>query len=187
MPYVIRTHVVAVDVNTTKLFAEAGIVGRWTGLVTREVTAATRVHVPINKRVNKSRRNAAWSIGSLNRSIRGKTDRTGPHSRDMTIYSDVPYAKWVNNGTFAIAGRPEMYLPPNAGFGGVFSTRDTNPLRRPGLTNFRVRTEEGDWHRVVSGQRAVSFFERGYEDARKVHPQLGSLQSGIAGSARHYI
>lgn len=187
MPFVVRTEVSAVAINTTQLFIEAGMVGRWTGIVTREVTTNTRSFVPTNKRLNKSRRNEMWPVGSLKRSIRGYSTQTGQHTRDMTIYSDVPYARWVNNGTYNIVGNPEMYLPPNWSFGGKFGSRDTNPEGIPGLGNFKIRTEEGTWHRMVSGQRAVSFFQLGYEATRLHHRALGNLQSGIATSSKQYI
>lgn len=126
-------------------------VRRWADRVETRFTANAIAEAPVNKRVNKSPWYAEFPVGSLKASIHGGVDRIGPKHLQIVIYVDVPYAKYVIEGTqgpIEPTTSKFMHLPPNIAYG----TRKR--------------------HKQVSGQDANDFLHRAHEATAAFHPAL---------------
>lgn len=148
----------AIVVTDAVLYGPAGDVTRYVSKVQRRGTAAAKAAAPhgaATGRVNKSRANAAYPVGSLKASIKSSRKKVNLRVYDVTIRADVPYALFVEKGTGAIFSKSArskgqfaplgegrgMYLPGNPGWG---------------KSKIRQR---------VRGQRARGFLQKGLDAA----------------------
>jgi hypothetical protein len=167
----IRAELYAIVVTDTKLFNRTGAVGVWAEKVNVAFVAHAIAEAPIGTdtgRVNKSRANSGWPVGSLKANIAGGVTRVGPRQLETTIASYAPYSLYVIKGTGTIysksaripAGEPGagqfaplgegsgMYIPGNPGWGGS-----------------KIRQH-------VSGQKANNFLGRAFDKTARTHSSL---------------
>lgn len=142
------------------MYLPGGVVHRWAVNMTAEVKRATIFAAPFNKRKNKSRSALAKDgpPGTLKRSIRGQTRRSGSRRIGMTISSSASYAADVALGTDTIVS-DSMFLPFNSPY-------QVGPTRR------MSKDKMGNFKDIVSGQRPQNFFEAGLDIASRKHSSL---------------
>jgi len=136
------------------LFEQGHQVARWAHRLERRFTENAIAEAPVNKRMNKSPWYSEFPPGSLKASIHGSADRIGPKHWQVVLYIDVPYAKYVLDGTqgpITPTHGKYMVLPPNVAFG-------TSPL-----------------HKTVSGQDANNFLQRAHAATAIFHPSIRGL------------
>lgn len=173
----ITTHfaVTRVTADARPLFDEWGPVGRWTGRVTRVIKASVVAEAPVNKRMHKSGWNNLYPRGALKASIRGASHRTGSHGRNIVISANVPYAKFVHDGTNGpILPKHGKYLvlPETAIPMHVTAKRITQNGKRWRYERIDYGSVGRRLRKQVKGQDANPFIVRGYNFAAPLFPPL---------------
>jgi hypothetical protein len=165
--------ITGVVVTDSKLFNRTGAVGSWATKVEAAFTAHAIAEAPIGTdtgRVNKSRANAAWPVGSLKANIHGDVDRVAVRQLVTTISSDAPYSLYVIKGTGDIYSKSARGAA-GSGQGGQFLPLDFEAGQgmyipaNPGWGKSKIR-------RKVSGQRANNFLARAFDATARTHSSL---------------
>lgn len=167
-----------VVVTDSKLFNRTGDVGRWAARVEASFTAHAEAEAPTgfgSGRVNKSRANAAYPVGSLKASIHGEVERVGVRHLQTTVSVNVPYAMYVIKGTGPIfsksaripAGEPGagQFAPIGFGEAGMYIPAN------PGWGKSKIRQH-------VRGQRANDFLGRAFAATARSHSSLRGFTMG---------
>lgn len=179
-----RAEITKIVVTDSVLFGATGDVGRWARAVERNFTRNAIEEAPTGAtsgRVNKSRANAAYPVGSLKASISGEVTRIGVRHLQTIISVDVPYALYVIKGTGPIFSRSAR-VPAGTrdesgrGIGGQFA-----PIGwggdivggmylpgNPGWGKARIRQH-------VSGQHANPFLDFAFARTAARHPSLRGM------------
>lgn len=174
----LRAEIYKTVVTDTKLFNRTGDVGRWAERVKVAFVAHAIEQAPTGAstgRVNKSRANAAFPVGSLKASIRGDVERIGPRHLQTTVSANTPYAIHVIKGTGPIFSRSAripagqagagQFAPIGFGFGGMYIPAN------PGWGKAKIRQH-------VSGQRANNFLGRAFDATARTHSSLRGFSMG---------
>ena len=131
---IVRYEMGAIVITDTKLFNRTGAIGLWAERVESRFTANAIAKAPSGAdsgRVNKSRANAAYPVGSLKAGISGGVRRIGPRQLQTIVQSSAPYSLFVIKGTgmiFSTSARDSggrftplegagLYIPSNPGWG----------------------------------------------------------------------
>jgi hypothetical protein len=149
---------VSVQMYDQRLWDNGHLIGEWARGMATSLTLNTRAEAPINKR-------AAGTRGNLARGISSRSNRTGARQRRITMYSSAPYTDYVVFGTGTIRAKSKkgMKLPGHYVGKGVNSATS----KWVGMS-FDGRKRK----KVVSGQPANDFFERGMNRTAVRHPSL---------------
>lgn len=145
------------------LFTPTGAFGRWARSIERGLLMHGVEEAPVNRRPNKS-----WGslpVGSLKASIQVEFQHATLRRYGIELSANVPYAKYVHEGTndiyvrgpggrFGSATPGEgMYLPANPGFG------------------------RSKWRQKVRGQEANPFLRRAWNEVARTHSSMGRFST----------
>lgn len=163
--------IVAVVVTDTKLFNRTGAVGVWSEKIKVAFEAHAVEEAPTGAdtgRINKSRANAAWPVGSLKANISGDVDRVGPRQIVTTISSRAPYSLYVIKGTgpiFSKSARIPAGEPGAGQFAELGEGRGMYIPGNPGWGGSKIRQH-------VRGQKANNFLARAFDATARTHSSL---------------
>lgn len=149
--------VVGLVIYDSVLFDIGHHVSRWAHGVSAAFTRNAIEEAPVNSRANKSGWYPGYPVGSLKASISGDVERIGPKHMQIIINVDVPYARYVIEGTgpfiFPVVAK-KMTLPANLGF-------SAKKLA------------------VVKGQEANDFMGRAADRTAITHPSLRGFRNQV--------
>jgi len=176
-----------IELHTQVLFLPGGSVREWSRVVTKEIETAAKAKAP------PFRSYARWpsrATGRLNRSIRGRLNRTTVRILRADVYVRVPYAKYVLGGT---ANNGTGLIYSTAGYGARGEISDHMEFlvdlamqgENYGQEQLRDDPDIPDdwWMRtpwgpklVVSGQRKNPFLRDGYNEVARMHAALKPMR-----------
>lgn len=146
------------------LFEVGHHVRRWADSVERNYVRFAVTEAPVNKRPNKSHL-TELPVGALKASITGDVDRIGPKHIQVIVSVNVPYARYVLEGTMGPItpnSAKKLRLPWNPGF---------SPAGRTPGSESRFT-----W---VPGQAPNNFLRRAHTSTARKHPSLRGLEDQL--------
>ena len=167
----------AVVIYDEKMYTDVGLVGRWTGSVTRELKRNTKNAAPsglTTGRIRKSSYNSQHPVGTLKRTVDANSRQIGPRERQISVWTEAPYAVHVVYGTKTIYARSARIPKGEEGAGqfrGLGDSDEQYGMYIPANPGWG----KAKWRQRVRGQKANNFFQTGMDLTSIRHPALRGL------------